>query len=65
MNAKEAIKNLETMSDALSKASSNPKFYNTDYGYYLEQMSYQLYRDAAELKEIEHKYFNSLYIDMV
>ena len=54
MNANETITNLETMSQVMSKVSNKPKFYNTTYGYYLEQMSQDLYRCASELREIEY-----------
>lgn len=46
-----AVKNLEVLSEALEKASMNPKHYNSDFSYYLEQISWSMYRDAQELKE--------------
>lgn len=57
MNAKEAINNLQLMSDALEKASNRPDLYNTDLGYYLEQMSYQMHKDACELRNLTLTYF--------
>lgn len=46
-----AINNLEMMSDALEKAANNPKHYNTDFSYYLEQLSWEMHKNARELKE--------------
>lgn len=54
MNPKEAISNLELMSDALEKAANNPENYNTDWAHYLEQMSWSLHKHANELREIEY-----------
>jgi hypothetical protein len=48
----EAINNLRHMSEALSQIANDPKWYNTQYGHYLEQMSHQLYCDANDLIEI-------------
>ena len=53
MNAKEAVKNLRYMSDVMMKVANKPEIYNTDYAYYLEQFSHQLYKDANELDAIE------------
>ncbi|MEK6883823.1 MAG: hypothetical protein AABY22_29610 [Nanoarchaeota archaeon] len=51
-----AIKNLELTGKALEKAANNPKIYNTDYAYYLEQISYATYCQANELKQLEIYY---------
>lgn len=53
MSAKEAIKNLELTSAALSKAANKPENYNTDWEFYLKQMSWSLHKRANELKEIQ------------
>ncbi len=55
-----AIKNLEITSKVLEKAANNPKIYNTDYAYYLEQISYATYCQANKLKQEEHR-FNEEY----
>lgn len=49
---KEAIRNLETISDALNNAANNPKNYNTDFAYYLEQMSWEMAKQAKDLSVI-------------
>lgn len=56
MNATEAINNLELMSEALEKAASKPENYNTEWAYYLEQMSWSLHRHANELRDIEYMF---------
>lgn len=52
MNANEAIKNLETMSAVLEKCANKPENYNTEWAYYLEQMSWSLHKHANDLREI-------------
>lgn len=47
----QAVKNLEMISEAFEKVANDPKYYNTDFAYYLEQFSYDLYKDAREIKE--------------
>lgn len=49
-NIDQAIKNLETISQVLQKSSLDPKNYNTDFSYYLEQISWALFKDAQELR---------------
>jgi len=49
-----AIKNMEVLSEVLHKKAAEDKYYNTDYGYYLEQMSHSLYKDSSELRELEY-----------
>lgn len=56
MNAREAISNLEMMSQALEKAANKPENYNTDWAYYLEQMSWQMHKHANDLKEISYQF---------
>lgn len=53
MTVKEAIKNLELMSETLGTEANKPKHYNTDWAYYLEQMSWQMQRNANDLREID------------
>lgn len=52
MNPDEAIKNLETLAVALEKAANCPKNYNTEFAQYLENMSWEMQKNANELKEI-------------
>lgn len=54
MDAKlcEAVKNLEAVSDALEKYANKPENYNTTYAGYLEVMSWEMHRQANELKAI-------------
>lgn len=52
MNAKEMIGHLERTGDYLGKVSCDPKNYNTDYAFYLEQAGWELHRMANTLKEI-------------
>lgn len=47
----QAVKNLEMISAAFEKVANDPKYYNTDFAYYLEQFSFDLYKDAREIKE--------------
>lgn len=47
----QGYKNLLILSDAFEKAANDPKYYNTDFSYYLDQFSHQLYRDAQEMKD--------------
>jgi len=54
MNTKEAINNLEIISQVLEREANKPKNYNTDWGYYLEQMSWQMYKQANELRDLEY-----------
>lgn len=54
MNTQEAINNLELMSQALDKAANKPENYNTEWAYYLEQMSWSMHKHANELRDIEY-----------
>lgn len=59
MNAKESINNLEIMSEALSKAANKPENYNTEWSYYLEQMSFEMHKMSNELKDLEYLFGSS------
>ncbi len=54
MDAEEAIKNLESIGEALEKAANKPANYNTELSYYLEQMSWHMHKHANELRELEY-----------
>lgn len=54
MNTNEAVTNLELISSALEQAANKPENYNTDWAYYLEQMSWQMQKHANELRTIEY-----------
>lgn len=54
MNAKEAIRNLETIGSALDKAANKPENYNTDWAHYLEQMSFEMTKHANDLRELDY-----------
>ena len=57
MNAiSEAIKNLESSSQALEKFVNDPKHYNSEYSRYLEVLSWEMHRHTNELREIEYRY---------
>jgi len=56
MNTKEVIDNLNQLSHILDKAANKPENYNTNWAYYLEQMSWQLHKQANELHDIESIY---------
>jgi len=65
MNTKEAISNLELMSQALEKAANEPKNYNTDWAYYLEQMSWQMHKHANDLRDLESMFGLTQYINTI
>lgn len=54
------INNLRMTSNALSKEAAKPKNYNTDWSYYLDQMSFELHKQANELSCLEDFYGMSL-----
>lgn len=56
MNANQAIDNLNLISAALGKAANKPENYNSDWAYYLEQMSFEMHKQAAQLKFIADYY---------
>ncbi len=53
---KAAIVNLKATQEALDKVCNNQKYYNTDLGYLLEQMSYETLKFTNELEEIRYMY---------
>lgn len=53
MTIQDAINNLDKMSSVLEKVANKPENYNTEWAYYLEQMSWSLYRHANELRDLE------------
>ena len=57
MNAiTDAIKNLETMSRALENHANDPENYNSSYSSYLEIMSWEMHKQASDLKEMSYIY---------
>ena len=57
MNAiNDAIANLEMMSQALEKFANKQENYNNPYSQYLESMSFEMYKHANELKELNFIY---------
>lgn len=52
----QAIINLNNTMEALDKACNNDKYFNTELGYLLEQMSYEALRFKNELNEIKYMY---------
>lgn len=54
MDTKEAINNLEIMSQTLDKVANKPENYNTEWAYYLEQMSWQMHKHANDLRDLEY-----------
>ncbi len=52
----QSISNLHIMSVELERAASLPKNYNTTYGYYLDQLSATMYKNAKELQEIQYQW---------
>lgn len=53
MTIQDAINNLDKMSSVLEKVANKPENYNTEWAYYLEQMSWSLYKHANELRDLE------------
>ena len=59
MNAniiEEAIANIASTSEALEKDCNDPKNYNSYAAHLLEQMSWELHKQANDLKEINYLY---------
>jgi hypothetical protein len=53
MNAiHEAINNLDLMSITLEKVANKPEHYNSEYGGYLEVISWELHRHANDLRSL-------------
>ncbi len=44
------------MSQALSRAANSPRNYNTEGAHYLELMSFEMHKNANELRFIESTY---------
>lgn len=53
---KEAIANMASTSAALDKFCNDPKNYNSYGAQLLEQMSWELHKQANQLKEFEYTY---------
>lgn len=49
MDARQTVNNLHKLSRTLSEAANKPENYNTDWAYYLEQISFDLAKQANEL----------------
>lgn len=56
MDTKQAISNLEQLSDALSRHANLPKNYNTQWAMYLEQMGFEMHRHANILRDIDDQF---------
>ena len=56
MNASEAIENLRTMSAALDRCANKPENYNTQWAQYLEQMSFEMHKQANDLSQIAYMF---------
>lgn len=54
--SQQAIAVLDRTSKVLSQKSNEDKFYNTNYGMYLEQMAQEMYKYSLELQEMEYRY---------
>lgn len=52
----EAIANIASTSEALEKYCNDPKNYNSYGSQLLEQMSWELHKQANELKEFQYRY---------
>lgn len=48
-----AIDNLELLSSVLEKKAGED--YNSDYGYYLDQLSFSMRQHASELRELNYQ----------
>jgi hypothetical protein len=51
-----AIKNLSVTVDALDKASNDEKIYNTELGYFLQQISWEMQKSANQLRDLQYYY---------
>ncbi len=52
----EAIANIASTSQALEKYCNDPKNYNSYGAQLIEQMSWELHRQANQLKEFQYQY---------
>jgi uncharacterized protein YeaO (DUF488 family) len=53
---RDAITSIATTSEALEKYCNDPKNFNSYGSNYLEQLSWELHKQANELKEFEYRY---------
>ncbi len=51
----EVIENLEKSSIVLEKAANNPKNYNSEFSHYLDMVSFEMRKQASELRECEYQ----------
>jgi len=51
----EAIKSLEISTQAIDKFINDPKYYNNSYCHYLESISWEMHKQAIELKELSYQ----------
>lgn len=52
-NIEQAISNLYSISSVLEKHANDPKHFNSEYGYHLEQMAWSMHRQANDLKSLD------------
>lgn len=52
----EAVTNLNILSAALGEAANRNENYNTEYASYLENISWEMYKYANELRELKSRY---------
>ena len=52
----EAIANMASTSKALEKFCNDPKNYNSYASQFLEQMSWELHKQANDLREVQYMY---------
>jgi len=52
----EAIANIASTSQALEKYCNDPKNYNSYGAHLIEQMSWELHKQANQLKEFQYQY---------
>ncbi len=48
------IELMKKTSEAFEKAANDPKNYNTEFSYYLEQISHDIYKDAMKIEEMQY-----------
>jgi len=56
MEMREAITNLEKTIEVIDRVSNEDKHFNTEYGFMLQQLSFEMYRSAQQLKEMDYLY---------
>lgn len=52
----DAIRSLETSTQAIDKFLDDPKNYNSIYAHYLESISWEMHKQTNELKELQYRY---------